>query len=79
MAAPFTVVLLWVVLIAIFAFSLEAVFGYSSERLLSGGNMMEGGFMRPGLLLIRFAAALTAGARHFGLHFSPPTGKADRS
>ncbi len=79
LAAPFTVVLSWVALSAIFAFGLEVVSGYLSERTVSARNMMEGGFMRLGLLLIPFAVSLAAGARHFGPHFYTPTGKADRS
>ena len=48
----------------IFAFGLEAVSGFSSEGMVSAGNMMKGGFMRRGLLLICFAAALASGAHH---------------
>ena len=79
LAAPFTVVLSRVALSAIFAFGLEAVSGYLSERMVSARNTMEGGFMRLGLLLIGFAVVLAAGARHFGPHFYTPAGKADQS
>jgi len=79
LAAPFTVVVSWVTLSAIFAFGLEVVSGYLSERKVSARNMMEGGFMRLGLLLIPFAALLAAGARHFGPHVYILTSKADRS
>jgi hypothetical protein len=68
-----------VALSAIFAFGLEAVSSCLLEHMVSARNMMEGGFMRLGLLLIPFAALLAAGARHFGPRFYTPTGKADRS
>ena len=60
--------LLWVVLIAIFEFSLGAALGYSQERMLSDYNMAEGGFMGIGLLFMLFAPALAARARGFSQH-----------
>jgi hypothetical protein len=58
--------LLWVVLIAIFEFSLGAALGYSRERMLSDYNVAEGGFMGLGLLFMLFAPALAAKARDLG-------------
>lgn len=60
--------LLWMVLIAIFEFSLGAVLGYSQERMLSDYNMTEGGFIGLGLLFMLFAPALAAKARGLGQH-----------
>ncbi len=62
----FRVVLLWVVLIAIFEFSLGAALGYSQARMLSDYNLEEGGFMGIGLIFMLFAPALAARARGFG-------------
>ena len=67
-AEQLTVGLLWVVLTAIFEFSLGAALGYSQERMLSDFNMAEGGFMGLGLLFMLFAPALAAMARGFGRH-----------
>ncbi|MCK4466905.1 MAG: hypothetical protein KAU60_00985 [Desulfobacterales bacterium] len=69
-AEQFRVGLLWVVLIAIFEFSLGAALGYSQEPMLSDYNMAEGGFMGLGLLFMLFAPALAAMARGFGQHFA---------
>jgi hypothetical protein len=60
--------LLWVVLIAIFEFSLGAALGHSRERMLSDYNMAEGGFMGLGLLFMLFAPVLAAKARGLGQH-----------
>ena len=62
----FRVGLLWVVLIAIFEFSLGAALGYSQARMLSDYNLAEGGFMGIGLIFMLFAPALAARARGFG-------------
>ena len=64
----FKVGLLWVVLIAIFEFSLGTLLGYSQERMLSDYNMAEGGFMVFGLLFMLFAPALAARVRGFDEH-----------
>ncbi|MGA7936429.1 MAG: hypothetical protein WCA35_22935 [Kovacikia sp.] len=55
--------LLWVVLMAIFEFSLGTALGYTRERMLSDYNLAEGGFMGFGLLFMLFAPALAARAR----------------
>lgn len=58
--------LLWVVLIAVFEFSLGAALGYSQERMLSDYNLAEGGFMGFGLVFMLFAPVLAAKARRLG-------------
>ena len=67
-AEQFSVGLLWVILTAIFEFSLGAALGYSQERMFSDYNMAEGGLMGPGLLFMLFAPVLAARARGFGRH-----------
>ena len=57
--------LLWVVLMAIFEFSLGTALGYTRERMLSDYNLAEGGFMGFGLLFMLFAPALAARVRGF--------------
>ncbi len=58
--------LLWVVLIAVFEFSLGAALGYSQERMLSDYNLAEGGFMGFGLVFMLVAPFLAAKARRLG-------------
>lgn len=58
--------LLWVVLIAIFEFSLGTALGYTHERLLADYKIAEGGFMGLGLLFMLFAPALATRARGAG-------------
>lgn len=58
--------MLWVVLIAIFEFSLGTALGYTYERMLSDYNLAEGGLMSLGLLFMLFAPALAARARGVG-------------
>ncbi|MGA7800678.1 MAG: hypothetical protein WCC36_07680 [Gammaproteobacteria bacterium] len=55
--------LLWVILTALFEFSLGTALGYSRERMLSDYNLTDGGFMGLGLMFMLFAPALAAKAR----------------
>jgi hypothetical protein len=55
--------LLWVVLTAMFEFSLGTGLGYTGERMLSDYNPAEGGLMGFGLLFMLFAPAIAAKAR----------------
>jgi hypothetical protein len=57
--------MLWVVLMAVFEFSLGTALGYTRERMLSDYNLAEGGFMGFGLLFMLFAPALAARVRGF--------------
>lgn len=59
----FKVGLVWVILIAVFEFSLGTALGYPLERMLSDYNIAEGGFMGFGLLFLLFAPALAAKLR----------------
>ncbi|MEQ1903769.1 MAG: hypothetical protein ABL888_06270 [Pirellulaceae bacterium] len=59
----FLIGLLWVVLIAVFEFSLGFALGYSRERMLEDYDLSRGGLMGGGLLFLLFAPMIAARLR----------------